>query len=483
MTRDTYFRGGDWHPPAGSGTFDVYEPYSGKVFAKVAACEQADAVLAVDAAAEAFEEWASLPPARKAALFLRAEEIVAKRRDELVDLLVHETGCTTMLAMLQQDLVQQFLRHAAGWVYQPKGEVLQSDVPGVSSTTVRRPLGVVACISPWNAASILGWQAALQPLAAGNTVVLKPSELAPVSAGLVIAEVADEAGFPPGVVNVVPHAPGAAPAIADVFFNDDRVRCINFIGSVETGRMLSERAGRALKRTVMELGGHNPMIVLDDADLDYAVRSAMFSAFLHQGQICMAARMILVQRGLHDAFVRKFVEKTAELRRGDPRDPATFIGPLINQAALDKVHRRVTDAVALGARVLTGGTYDGLIYEPTVLADVPLEAEMATVETFGPVVAVAPFDTVDEAIELANRSHYGLSSAVFTADAGRGLEVGARVKSGAVHVNGPTIDQELQAPFGGVSDSGWGRSGPQSVNDFTDLVWVTVQSGQRPLPF
>jgi acyl-CoA reductase-like NAD-dependent aldehyde dehydrogenase len=259
-------------------------------------------------------------------------------------------------------------------VYQPKGEVLASNLPATHSIGVRRPLGVVASFTPWNGANILAWRAVLNPLAAGCTVVVKPSEFAPISAGLVVAEIAEEAGFPPGVINVVPHAPGGAAAIADELFASPEVRCINLIGGVKTARMLAERAGRALKRTALELGGYNPMIILDDVDVDYAVRMATFSAFFHQGQICLNTRKVIIQRGSYDEFLEKFVERTKTLPSGDPLDPATIIGPLVTQAAVDLMDERIQEAVSLGATLRTGGTHEGLVYQPTILTDVPYEA-------------------------------------------------------------------------------------------------------------
>jgi acyl-CoA reductase-like NAD-dependent aldehyde dehydrogenase len=296
-----------------------------------------------------------------------------------------------------------------------------------------------------------------------------------------VAEIADEAGFPPGVLNVVTHAPGAAGPIADEFFDNPDVRCINFIGSLRTARVVAERAGRALKRSVMELGGYNPLIILSDVDIDYAVRVAVFSAFLHQGQICMNARKILVQRPIYDEFVERLAEKAKALPQGDPESPETIIGPLITPGAVTDVHQRVTEAVSMGARALTGGSFSGQIYEPTILVDVPASAAVSCEETFGPVVVVQAVESDEEAIELANQQ-YGLSSAILSGDTYRAFELAGRVKAGAVHINMPTIDDEIQAPIGGVGESGWGRTGPYSVNDFTDLVWVNVQSGQRQLP-
>jgi acyl-CoA reductase-like NAD-dependent aldehyde dehydrogenase len=252
---------------------------------------------------------------------------------------------------------------AAGWVYLPARQVLKTNQPGTHSIGVRRPLGVVVSFTPWNGANILSWRAVISPIAAGNTVVVKPSEFAPVNAGLLLAEIAEEAGFPPGVINVVPHGPGVAPAIADAVFASSDVRVINLIGGVKTARILATRAGETLKRTVLELGGYNPLLVLDDVDIDYTVRTATFSAFFHQGQICLNARKIIIHRSIHDEFLEKFVAHTETLRRGDPLDPATNIGPLITHAAVRSMDERIRDAVAKGAVVRSGGTYEGRIFK------------------------------------------------------------------------------------------------------------------------
>ena len=475
-----YFLGGDWI--TAESTFEDLEPFTGQAFAHVPVCGRTEAARAVDAAVEAFPAWSNTPPAERARLFLRAAQILDRRHEELVTVLARETGATAIFANHQLGGARQELLQAANWVYLPKGDVLQSDIPGTYSTAVRRPLGVVASFTPWNGASVLAWRGLLSPLAAGNTVVVKPSELAPVSAGLMVAEIIEEAGFPPGAVNVITHPPGAAEPIADEFLENPEVRCINFIGSVRTARILAERAGRALKRSVMELGGYNPLIILDDVDVDYAVRVGAFSAFLHQGQICMNARKIVVHRDLFEQFVERLAEKAKALPMGDPEAPGTIIGPLITPNALAQVHERVTEAVDKGGRLLTGGGFDGQVYEPTVLVEVPRDATMSYEETFGPVVIVEPVETVDEAIAVANSTMYGLTSAILSGDAYRGFELAQRVKSGAVHVNMPTIDDEIQAPIGGVRESGWGRTGPYSIHDFTDLVWINVQSGERPLP-
>src|SRR2546425_2977009 len=323
-----FFTGTQGRSAVDNRVFGVHEPYSGKLFARVAAGTRADGRVAVDAASKAFTRWSGTPPAEKARLFLRAAEIVKRRRSEIAEVLARETGSTISFATFQQDLVAATLQQVAGWVFLPKGEVLETSLPGTHSIGVRRPLGVVASFTPWNGANVLSWRAVISPVAAGNTVVVKPSEFAPVSAGVMLAEVAEEAGFPAGVINVVTHAPGAAGAIADEFFDRPEVRVINLIGGVKTARILAERAGRTLKRTVLELGGFNPMIILDDVDMDYAVRTATFGSFFHQGQICLNTRRIIIQRKIYEEFLGKFVARDQNLPAGCSLGPKTIIASL-----------------------------------------------------------------------------------------------------------------------------------------------------------
>jgi acyl-CoA reductase-like NAD-dependent aldehyde dehydrogenase len=478
-----YYAGGSWHEASGAQYFDDHEPFDGKLFARVAAGGRKEAQHAIDAAAEAFPAWAETSPAERARLFFKAAEIVRRRRTEIADLLARETGSTILFAAFQQELVVQTLEQVAGWVYLPRGQVLPSNIPGSHSIGVRRPLGVVACFTPWNGANILSWRAVLSPLAAGNTVVVKPSELAPVSAGLMVAQIAEEAGFPPGVINVVTHAPGAAGSIAEAVFDSPEVRCINLIGGVKTARLLAERAGRTLKRSVLELGGYNPMLVLDDVDMDYAVRSATFGSFFHQGQICMNTRKIIIHRSLYEEFLEKFIARTKTLPSGNPQDPKTIIGPLITPAAVTQVHASVQEALARGAVLRTGGTYKGQVYEPTILTNVPYEATMSNEETFGPVVIVEPVDTDEDAVRVANRVSYGLTSSILTGNTYRGLELAPKIMAGIVNVNSPTVNDEIHAPMGGVRDSGWGRTGPDSLADFSDVIWINSRSTERQYPF
>jgi acyl-CoA reductase-like NAD-dependent aldehyde dehydrogenase len=476
-----WYADGQWRDAP--GVFDDFEPYSGAIYAHAPNCGAEEAKTAVAAAHAAFPAWAETPPVEKAKLFFKAAEIVRRRREEIAEILARETGSTIPFSTFQQDLVAATLEQAANWVYLPKGEVLASNLPNTHSVGIRRPLGVVASFTPWNGANILSWRAVLNPLAAGCTVVVKPSEYSPISAGLMIAEIADEAGFPPGVVNIVPHAPGAAGPIADEFFASEKVRVINLIGGVKTARILAQRAGETLKRTCLELGGYNPMLILDDVDVDYAVRMATFGSFFHQGQICLNTRKIIIQRGIYDEFLEKFVARTKTLPSGDPLDPKTIIGPLVHQGAVDLMDDRVNEAVKLGATLHTGGTHEGLVYQPTILTDVSYEATASNEETFGPLVIVEPVETPEDAVAVANRVQYGLTSTILAGDTYKAFELAPKVLHGIVNVNSPTVNDEIHAPMGGVRDSGWGRTGPDSVNDFTDLIWINTTSSERQFPF
>jgi acyl-CoA reductase-like NAD-dependent aldehyde dehydrogenase len=478
------FVGGGWMEAAGGGTFDDLDPFTGEVVAAVPAGGAEDARRAVDAAAAAFPAWSASPPAERQRIFLAAADILEGRRDEIVSLLARETGCGFGFGMFQLGFVPGLLRQAAAMAYAPIGTVIPSDVPGTFSMGLRKPAGVVAAIAPWNAALILSARSLAAPLALGNTVVLKPSEWSPVVGGLIWGEIFAEAGLPDGVLNVITHAPGAAGEIGDVLVSHPAVRRLNFTGSTGTGRKLAEAAGRNLKRVVLELGGYNPLIVLADADVDYAVNAAAFGAFLHQGQICMSARKILIERSIADEFTEKLAAKTKTLKAGDPKEMDTIIGPLINDAAVATVTRRVEDAVAKGARVLAGGEAVGPCFQATVLADVSDDSEFAREETFGPVVSIEVVDSADEAVARANATTYGLSSGILTTNAERGLALAQRLEAGIVHINDQPVGDEPQMPFGGVKDSGWGRFGGQAVIDeFTELRWITVQSGSHPYPF
>jgi acyl-CoA reductase-like NAD-dependent aldehyde dehydrogenase len=476
--------GGAWVPAGGGREFTDTDPWDGHPVAVVPAGDAQDAVHAVDVAAAAFATWGRGGPGERQRILLRAADVLDRRSGEVLDWLAAETGCGMHFGAVQLEFTLSLLRQAAGAAYAAVGQVLPSDLPGAFAMAVRRPVGVVAAIAPWNAALVLSARSIAAPLALGNTVVLKPSEESPFVGGVLWAEVFEEAGLPPGVLNVVTHAPGEAGAMGTELVAHPRVRRISFTGSTATGRRLAAAAGQHLKRIVLELGGHNPLIVLADADPEYAVDAAIYGAFLHQGQICMCARRILVERTIATAFLDRLAMRAEALACGDPRDERTVLGPLINRDALATVSRRVQEAVAGGARLLAGGRSDGPCYTATVIADVPADCELARLETFGPVAMVEVVDSAEDAVRRANDSAYGLAAGILTGSSQRGLELSDALDSGIVHINDQPILDEPQMPFGGVKDSGWGRFGvPFATEEFTELRWVTMQQRPRPFPF
>src|SRR5256886_9560377 len=353
------FIGGKWVPASNGATYDDHDPFSGDTVATIPASNREDARKAVEAAASAFPAWWKTPPGEKQRLFLKAADILERRQMEIVGLLASETGCTFGFGMFQTMFTPNLLRQAAGLPYQSTGEIIPADLPGAFYMGIRQPVGVVAGLAPWNAPLILSLRAIAAPIAFGNAVVLKPSEASPITGGLIYAEIFEEAGFPPGVVNVVTHAPGQAEPVVDEFIENPKVRRISFTGSTKTGRVLAQKAARYLKRMVLELGGQNPLIVLADADLEYAVNATAFGTFLHQGQICMSARKIIVERPIAKEFTERLIAKTKSLKIGSPTEMDTIIGPLINKQALDQVRSRVDEAVCHSAKGLTCGKAPG----------------------------------------------------------------------------------------------------------------------------
>ncbi|RBQ15982.1 aldehyde dehydrogenase [Spongiactinospora rosea] len=482
--RAGHFIGGEW-TPAGSGRhYPNRSPWSGAVLGEVAAGDGDDATLAVAAAHRAFPGWSRALPATRQRVFLRAADLLESRRAEVLADLAAETGCGRHFGDVQTDFAARLLRQAAQLTYRPIGEVLPSDIAGTQAIAVRRPVGVVAAIVPWNASLALSGRAIIGPLALGNTVVLKPSEESPYTGGGLWARILAEAGLPAGVLNVVTHAPGEASGIADTLLASPLVKRVNFTGSTPTGRRLAEKAGGYLKRVVLQLSGQNPLIVTADADLNYAVDAAVYGAFVHQGQVCMCARRIYVERPLAAEFIDRFAARAAALPAGDPADPATVVGPVINEWALALLDRRVREAEGLGARVVAGGVPAPPCYPATVLTGVPDEAEIAQGETFGPVVIVEVAESAEQAVARANESDFGLAASVITGDPRRGLALAAMLDVGIVHVNDQPVNDEPHMPFGGVKDSGWGRFGLGfAAEEFCELQWVTVRDQDRVFPF
>lgn len=482
VTQQRLLIGGEWTDAGAGGTFEVRNPYTAELASVGAAAGRDDARRAVEAAAAAFEEWSETPISRRRELLERAATLMEERQTEFAQVVADETGGTFGWGMFNVGLATGMLREAGVHAAAVHDQEIHSHISGKRMRAVRQPAGVVVGIAPWNAPVILGTRAIAAPLAYGNTVVMKASELSPRTHGLIV-ECLEQAGMPAGVVNLITNAPADAADVVEELIAHPAVRRINFTGSSHVGRIIAEKAGRHLKRVVLELGGKAPFVVLEDADLDAAAAAANFGAFMHQGQICMSTERIVVDRRVADEFAQKLAVRASSLKVGDPRDPSTQIGPLINGAALDRVSELVEDAVEKGAEILTGGEADGLVYQPTVLRGVTPEMRIYSEESFGPSVSIIEVDGPEQAIEVANDTEYGLSASIFSRDVERAEQLARRIQSGICHINDATVHDEPQAPFGGVKASGWGRFGGEwAAEEFTELRWITVQDEQREYP-
>jgi len=469
-------------------TFERRNPLDGSVATRAPAGSAADAVLAVEAAAEAFKTWSQTGPTERRMLLLKAADALEAKLPQFVEAVSAETGATGTWAGFNVMLGASMIREAAALTTQIAGEIIPSDVPGSLAMGVRQPAGVVLGIAPWNAPVILGVRAICVPLACGNTVVLKGSENCPRTHQLIVQAFQD-AGFPPGVVNYLTNAPADAGAVVEAMVAHPAVRRVNFTGSTRVGKLIALTCARYLKPAVLELGGKAPLLVLDDADLNDAVNGATFGAFANSGQICMSTERIIVDKKIADDFVAMFTKKVKSLPLGDPRSASKGAGPVvlgsvIGMSTVEHCNALIDDALAKGAKLLCGGKASDTLMPATLLDHVTPKMRIFYEETFGPLKCIVRVDGVDAAVDCANDNEYGLSAAVFGRDVARALNVARRIESGICHVNGPTVHDEAQMPFGGVKGSGMGRFGGKAgVHEFTDLRWITVQTTPRHYPF
>lgn len=466
----------------GGRTFKRLDPVTGEVASEAAAASVTDALKATEAAAAAFPRWSSVSPGERRKLLNRAADVMEVKTDEFIKIGIAETGATGPWMGFNVMLAANMIREAAAMVTHMCGEVIPSDKPGTFATALIRPKGVCLGIAPWNAPVILGTRAVAMPLACGNTVVLKSSELCPALHRL-IGQCFVEAGLPAGVLNVISSAPQDAADIVEALIRTPKVKHVNFTGSTRVGRIVGRLAGENLKPTLLELGGKAPLLVLDDADIDAAVNAAIFGCFMNQGQICMSTERVIVDQKIAGEFSEKFAARAAALPAGNPREHVV-LGGLATPGAGEKMDALIADAKAKGGKVIAGGTRKGAVHEATVIDHVTPDMHVYAEESFGPVKPIIRISGDDEAVRVANDTEYGLSAAVFSRDVQRAMAVANRIESGICHINGPTVADEPQMPFGGVKSSGFGRfGGKAAVAEFTDLRWITIEDPLQHYPF
>ncbi len=472
---------GEWREGKSANKLVNTNPYNGEVIGTYKMANVEDIDLAYEAAKSAKEEWDQINPYHKRTILENAVNYIEANEEEITTIIIEELGGTRLKAAFEIGLVKNIIKEAATFPIRMEGKILPSTIDDVENRLYRIPAGVVGVISPFNFPFFLTMKSVAPALGAGNGVVLKPHENTPIMGGTLIAKIFEEAGIPKGLLNVVVTD---ISEIGDSFVEHPIPRIISFTGSTKVGSHIGQLAIQNFKKPLLELGGNSPFIVLDDADLDYAVNAAVFSRFTHQGQICMSANRVFVHRSLYDAFLTKFVDKVSQLKVGDPQDPSTIIGPVINERQAKGLNDLIDSAIADGAKAILKGNTVGNLVEPTVLIDVTPDMKVAQEELFGPVISITPFDTEEEAIRMANDTKFGLSGAVHTSNIERGVQFAKKVHTGMIHVNDITINDEPIVAFGGEKQSGIGRlNGEWSLEEFTTLKWIAVNFGKRILPY
>jgi len=470
------FIGGQWRPGRGSSTMENRNPFTGELLYTYQSASVEDVDDAYKAAAAAQPGWAALLPGEKQSYFFKLLDVIAEMKDEIMSVLVEEGGSVAAKKEFEFFTCLDIVKEDMQFPYMMDGRIMPSNVPGKDNYVVKQPRGVIGVIAPWNVPLVLAMRSVVPAIATGNAVVLKPATDTPASACLV-GEMFERAGFPAGLVNVVM---GRGSEIGDAIVTNPIPELISFTGSTPIGRHIGEVATGLLKEVSLELGGNNPMIVLDDADPEAAARAAVFGAFFNQGQVCMCLNRIIVTPGIHDAFLKAFVEATAATPVGDPADPSTFIGPIISQAQVKSVEGFIDDTVKAGAKVVLQGSTDGNLIHPWIFDQVTNDMPAAANEVFGPVCCIITAKDEEDAIALANDTEHGLSGSVFTEDLYHGFQVAKRMRTGMVHVNDQSIGDEPHVMFGGEKASGVGRFNAQWVVDrFTTDRWISIQREKR----
>jgi aldehyde dehydrogenase (NAD+) len=480
---DGQYISGIWrHGKEGSKEIDT-DPYTGQTLTEIVQADKSDLDEAYKAAAKAQLSWAAKLPSERTAVMLRSATIMEQRRAEIIDWLIKESGSTRIKAEGEWQAVHSYTIQAASFPYRIEGKILPLDEQGKESRVYKHPLGVIGVISPWNFPMYLSNRSIGPALALGNGVVVKPAEDTPVTGGLLLAKIYEEAGLPPGLLNIVI---GPIEQIGDAFTLHTIPKLISFTGSTRVGRHIGALAinGPTIKRVALELGGNAPSVILDDADLDHAVRSTVIGRFLHQGQICMSTNRIIVDAKIHDEFVDRFTAHVKSLKYGDPNDPSVSIGPIINEKQMRSHLAHIAAAKTAGAKQLLGGEPEGQVLPPHVFVDVRNDMQFAQEELFGPIAPIIKVRGEEEALRVANDTEFGLTSAVFTRDLERGVRFALGVEAGMTHVNDHTVDDSPTGPFGGEKNSGVGRfGGDWIINELTRDHWITVRHEKGSYPF
>lgn len=474
---------GHWRAGSAERALTVVDPFNQQTLLQIPMANRDDLDAAYRSARQVQPDWAAQSPAARSQVMLQAVRIFDERREEIIDWIIRESGSTRIKAQIEWGAARAITLESASLPSRVHGRIVSSNIPGKESRVYRKPLGVIGVISPWNFPLHLTARSLAPALALGNTVVVKPASDTPVSGGLLLARIFEEAGLPAGALSVVV---GAGAEIGDAFVEHPVPAFISFTGSTQVGRNIGRIAsgGEHLKHLALELGGNSPFVVLADADLEQAVHAAVVGKFLHQGQICMAVNRIIVEQPLLEAFTQRFVERVKALPCGDPNLPGTVIGPVINARQLEGLQDKIATAQAEGAQLLLGGQAQGNVLPPHVFGNVSAEMNIAHDEIFGPLVGIQAARDAAHALELANRSEYGLSSAVFSASLERAVQFAQRLHAGMTHINDIPVNDEPNAPFGGEKNSGLGRfNGDWAIEEFTTDHWITVQHQPRQYPF
>ena len=478
---DAMLIAGKWRKGRSQHQVEDVDPYRGDVLVSITGANADDVDEAYKKAAEAQRDWAAATPQTRRDVLLRAAQIVSERKTEITELLSRETGGTRAKGEVEHSLVHAGTMEAATYPFRMGGEILPTSIPGKEGRVYRQPVGVVGVISPWDFSLQLTNRSVAPALAAGNAVVLKPASTTPITGGILFAKIYEEAGLPPGVLSVVV---GQSSEIGDAFVEHPIPRVITFTGSTAVGRHIGMLCGKHLKRVGLELGGNAPFIVFADADIDQAVRIAVFGKFLNAGQICMAINRIVVDQSIHDEFLERFTARVKTLKAGDPMQSDTDMGPIIDQKQFDNIRKLVDETVKAGAHVVLDGPAQGLVMQPVILADVTNDMPAAKNEIFGPVAPIIKVNGEEEAIRIANDTDYGLSSALCTRDLEKGVTMARRIEAGMTHVNDIPVNDEPNSPFGGEKQSGIGRFGGRwALDEFTTSHWITIQHTPRQYAF